>query len=174
MGIKKKIKKKAKIYKSPNLPIYISMNTQSLKSVFSSFSPSGYMDNREFMKLCKDSKLISKKVTTSEIDITFSRVKGLGSRRISYDDFLVAINSFAKLEGQALNSYYQKIQNSEGPKMNGTKGWSTRLHDDRSTWTGVYAKGGPTNVDFGTGGKVNDINMLCNRKEADVRGRLVR
>lgn len=35
----------------------------------------------------------------------------------------------------------------------------------QSTYTGVYAKGGPTNVD----GK-GDLSELCDRSDANVRG----
>jgi p25-alpha len=52
-----------------------------------------------------------------------------------------------------------------GPKTEGTKCDEVRLHDDKTTYTGVYAKGGPTNVDG-----VKDISQLCDRSAADVRG----
>jgi hypothetical protein len=34
---------------------------------------------------------------------------------------------------------------SSSPAINGTSPRATRLHDDKNTYTGVYAKGGPTN-----------------------------
>lgn len=34
-----------------------------------------------------------------------------------------------------------------GPLMNATKADQVRFHDDKSLYTGVYAQGGPTNVD---------------------------
>ena len=33
-----------------------------------------------------------------------------------------------------------------------------KFHDDKSTYTGVYAKGGPTNVDVGGSGKIGDLS----------------
>ena len=49
----------------------------------------------------------------------------------------------------------------------GTKADNVKLHDDKSTYTGVYAKGGPSVSD---NDKVKDLSNLCNRGEADVRG----
>ena len=34
-----------------------------------------------------------------------------------------------------------------GPKFSGTKADNVKFHDDKSLYTGVYAQGGPTNVD---------------------------
>lgn len=52
-----------------------------------------------------------------------------------------------------------------GPKTVATKCEDVRLHDDKTTYTGVYAKGGPTNVDSS-----QDISQLCDRLPANVRG----
>jgi len=42
-----------------------------------------------------------------------------------------------------------------------------RLHDDKSTYTGVYKAGGPTTVDYEKMG----MNQLCDRtKKATLRG----
>ena len=51
----------------------------------------------------------------------------------------------------------------------GTKAEKVKWHDDKSTYTGVYAKGGPSNVDVGKT-VITDIMQLCDRSEADVRG----
>ena len=42
--------------------------------------------------------------------------------------------------------------------------------NDKSQYTGVYARGGPTTVDAGRGGMVSDISQTCDRSAADVRG----
>ena len=57
-----------------------------------------------------------------------------------------------------------------GATYSGTKADYVKFHDDKSTYTGVYAKGGPTTVDAGRGGMVSDISQTCNRSAADVRG----
>lgn len=40
-----------------------------------------------------------------------------------------------------------------------------RFHDDKDSYTGVYAQGGPTNVDANRG-----LDGLLDRSDADVRG----
>lgn len=56
-----------------------------------------------------------------------------------------------------------------GPVYIGTKAEKVKYHDDKSLYTGVYGKGGPTTMGSGSGG-VSDISELCNRGSADVRG----
>ena len=49
--------------------------------------------------------------------------------------------------------------------VNATKPDTVKWHDDKSTYTGVYAKGGPTNVDH----KIT-LSNLADRSVADARG----
>lgn len=56
---------------------------------------------------------------------------------------------------------------SSGPILKGTKADAVKFHDDKSLYTGVYARGGPTNVEKD---KISDISSLCDRSDADVRG----
>lgn len=42
-----------------------------------------------------------------------------------------------------------------------------QFHDDKSTYTGVYASGGPTNVEKA---KLGGLAYLLDRSPADVRG----
>ena len=60
------------------------------------------------------------------------------------------------------------LESGGGPVYKATKVESVKYHDDKSLYTGVYAKGGPTTVG-GTGG-VSDISQLCDRTKANVRG----
>ena len=54
--------------------------------------------------------------------------------------------------------------------MTGTKTEKVKLHDDKSMYTGVYAQGGPTNVDTD---KYRGLDQLLDRSDADVRGRKI-
>jgi len=54
-----------------------------------------------------------------------------------------------------------------GPVFTGTKAEAVKYHDDKSLYTGVYANGGPTNVDKDN---ISDISQTCDRSDADVRG----
>ena len=51
--------------------------------------------------------------------------------------------------------------------FSGTKAEANKFHDDKSLYTGVYAQGGPSNVDKD---KVSDISQTLDRSAADVRG----
>lgn len=42
----------------------------------------------------------------------------------------------------------KKIESLDGPHFHGTKAQQVKLHDDKSTYTGVYAKGGPKTNDL--------------------------
>lgn len=64
-----------------------------------------------------------------------------------------------------MDQVYAKVAGSQGPILRGTQAESVRLHDDKSQYTGVYAQGGPTNVDAD-----RSLDGLLDRSDADVRG----
>ena len=76
----------------------------------------------------------------------------------------------AAKKGVSEDELSKAIIASGGPHFQGTKAEFNKFHDDKSLYTGVYAKGGPTNVDAGRGGQVSDISQTCDRTSADVRG----
>ena len=67
------------------------------------------------------------------------------------------------------NSLEDKILAHGKVKYEGTKAGYVKLFDDKSTYTGVYARGGPSVVDAGKT-KISDISQVCDRTKADVRG----
>lgn len=69
------------------------------------------------------------------------------------------------VQGISVEELKRGIVGSEGPHSNATQAEFVKFHDDQSTYTGVYARGGPTNVD---GNK--DLSSLCDRTAADNRG----
>ena len=70
-----------------------------------------------------------------------------------------------QVQGISVEALQRGIVGSEGPQSNATQAEFVKFHDDQSTYTGVYARGGPTNVD---GSK--DLSSLCDRTAADNRG----
>ena len=79
--------------------------------------------------------------------------------------FLLIVGlTFSAAQSQEISD---AIVNAGGPVFTGTKADYNKFHDDKSLYTGVYAKGGPTNVD--TSG-ITITNYSSGRKEADVRG----
>ena len=57
----------------------------------------------------------------------------------------------------------ETILSRGGATYSGTKADYVKFHDNKSTYTGVDAKGRPTTVDAGRGGMVSDISQTYNR-----------
>lgn len=110
------------------------------------------LDSSKFAKFCRDTHIIPP-LTTTEVDLVFTRVKSPGQRRIAYEEFRdLALPLLASKfnGGVPFDDFLLHIarNSSNGPSNNhGTIAQSNRFHDDRSTYTGVYAKGGPTKMD---------------------------
>lgn len=43
------------------------------------------MDGKSFAKMCKDTKLLDKKLTATDVDLIFAKSKNKSDRRISFD-----------------------------------------------------------------------------------------
>ena len=141
------------------------------KSIFSSFTKNKKeMDGRQWSKFVKDSKLLKKNVMTStDVDIIFSKIKPRGLRKINLKQFQAGCVEIGKKLGLSGEEVLAKAGAAGGPKFKGTKADYVKFHDDKTTYTGVYAKGGPTNVDTRSG-KISNLDQLCDRSDANVRG----
>lgn len=128
------------------------------------------MDGKSFAKMCKDTKLIDKKMTATDVDLIFAKSKNKTDRRITFDQFITALNFCAEKKQVGNNDVYMKVASSKGPILKGTKAENVALHDDKTLYTGVYAKGGPTNFEKD---KYHHLDNLLDRTEADVRGRKI-
>ncbi|KAK9838481.1 hypothetical protein WJX81_002091 [Elliptochloris bilobata] len=143
-----------------------------LKKVFCSFASFGgrqhveEMDGGRFEKLCRDCGLVDRKaVTSTEVDLAFARAKAKGARRLTFERFLDALALLAERKGTSLADLAAAVLAARGPCVSGTRADYVKFHDDKSTYTGVYARGGPTNVD-----PSKDLSALLDRSPADVRG----
>ncbi len=123
------------------------------------------MDGKGFAKLAKDTKLLDKKLTTTDVDMTFAKVKDRTARRITFQQFIAGLDTFATKKGVAPDAVYAKVAASQGPILAGTKADAVRFHDDKDAYTGVHAHGGPTTVD-----ENRALDGLLDRSDADVRG----
>lgn len=142
----------------------------SIDTVFKGFTGGkSEMSNKEFIKLNKDSGLIDKHYTTTDVDLIFSKVKSKTAKVLTYDQFLAALDEIAKKKSVDVSAVKDKIIASGGPQFIGTKTDYVKFHDDKTLYTGVYAKGGPSTVDTGKG-IVSDISQTCDRSKADPRG----
>eukprot|EP01003_Olkasia_polycarbonata_P004421 NODE_352_length_965_cov_102.730349_g306_i0.p1 GENE.NODE_352_length_965_cov_102.730349_g306_i0~~NODE_352_length_965_cov_102.730349_g306_i0.p1 ORF type:complete len:153 (-),score=29.51 NODE_352_length_965_cov_102.730349_g306_i0:455-913(-) len=148
--------------------------SDDLQELFNSFCAFGggktataELDGAKFAKLCKDSKLICKKFTTTDVDLLFSKIKVKGERKINYNTFrTAAIPGIAAKKGVSESDLIASMTHSGGPHSSGTKADNVRFHDDKEAYTGVYKHGGPSTVDTGT----SDLSNICDRTDADVRG----
>ena len=147
-----------------------SSTEQNLEKVFLGFTGGkAEMSNKEFAKLNKDCGLLDKKYTTTDVDINFTKVKDKSFKNIFFKQFEAALKLAAAKKGVEYETLVTIICNTGGPIFHGTKADYVKFHDDKSQYTGVYAKGGPSTVDTQTG-KISDISQLCDRTSADVRG----
>lgn len=60
------------------------MEGSGLKNVFMAYS-TGEMNGRTFVKVFKDAKMEDKKLTSTSLDIIFSKVKTKGKMKITYE-----------------------------------------------------------------------------------------
>ena len=149
------------------------MQGGDIQSIFKSFAGNSHeMDGRQFAKLSKDCAILDKKLTATDIDLIFAKVKDKTARRITFAQFENALSQCATKKGISKSDLVKKIESVGGPKFSGTKADAVRFHDDKSLYTGVYAHGGPSTVDAGNG-RISDISQLCDRTGADVRGRKI-
>ena len=130
------------------------------------------MESKPFMKVFKDINLFQGKppLVTNDVDIIFSKYKGKGLKSITFADFEAALGDVAAKKKMTKDALIAKIVSHGGATYTGTKADYVKFHDDKSQYTGVYARGGPTTVDVGRGGMVSDISQTFNRSKADVRG----
>lgn len=142
----------------------------SLEEVFMGFTAGApEMDGKTFAKMSKDTKILDKKLTATDIDLIFAKVKDKTARKINYSQFSKGIAECAAKKGISYEDLSGKICAVGGPVFTGTKTDNVKYHDDKSLYTGVYAQGGPSTVDAGKG-NISDISQLCDRTDANVRG----
>lgn len=105
------------------------------------------MDGKTFTKLCKDCKLVDKGFTATDCDLIFAKSKTSAERRITFAQFQNALTMVAQKKGITVDQLKTQICGAGGPQFSGTQADNVKFHDDKSLYTGVYAQGGPTNVD---------------------------
>lgn len=120
----------------------------NLKAIFNHYNGTQKtMEGKSFAKLAKDCKLIDKKLTATDVDLIFAKVKDKSERRITFAQFENGLAMFAEKKGVAPDEVVAKVLSTGGPQFQGTQADNVRFHDDKNLYTGVHANGGPTNVD---------------------------
>ena len=129
------------------------------------------MSTTQFRKFCVDCGVVNKKCKANEVDVVFSKVKANPKvLKIDYAKFVECIRVLAEeVRGDDVDAVIAEALARGGPVFKGTTAEATRFHDDKSNYTGVHGKGGPSVLGDGTD-RVYDISTLCDRTGADVRG----
>ncbi len=129
--------------------LYRMVESASLKTVWASYNgKEKTMEGKNFVKICKDSGLIDKKLTTTDVDLIFSKIKGgPAERRITVDQFSAGLALIGTKKGSDAAGISEIITSHGGPTFTGTKAEAVKYHDDKSLYTGVHGQGGPTTVD---------------------------
>ena len=97
------------------------------------------MEGKTLVKVAKDCSLLDKLVTTTDIDLIFAKVKTKGAKKITYQQFCSALDLISIKKGIPLQTLEAKILSVGGPVFTGTKTEKVKWHDDKSSYTGVYA-----------------------------------
>jgi hypothetical protein len=131
------------------------------------------MDSAKFLKFCKDCGIVTSRFTSTDVDLCFTKAKDPGTRRLNFMQLVeVALPLVAQRKGVSLEKLKVGIMRSAGPRnQGGTVPQYNRFHDDKSLYSGVHGKGGPSSAN--TSGAVTDISQLLDRSDYDVRGRKV-
>ncbi|KAL8427552.1 hypothetical protein ACSSS7_007658 [Eimeria intestinalis] len=155
----------------------------TLEHLFAAFGKGKDLDSRSFLKICKDTKIIGDGLTQTDCDLIFTKCKTKGAARLTFDEFEKAMSLVAEKKKMGLEQLLACMQPVEGPTFVGTQPEPVRLHDDKTTYTGVHQHGGPSTIDVNargtfsdpdpnapSGGARVDLANLLDRTTPDVRG----
>ncbi|GAX79252.1 hypothetical protein CEUSTIGMA_g6692.t1 [Chlamydomonas eustigma] len=127
------------------------LELQKVFFAFASYGSGGAheveLDSTKMMKLARDCALLDAKLTPIDVDVLFLKNKQREKRRITFEQFLSVVSAIAEKKDLTVDDLTEMMIAKGGPQTKGTKAESVRLHDDKSTYTGVYKMGGPTVVD---------------------------
>jgi len=165
-------------------------------------SRTGEMNGAKFAKFFKDNKLHTlkfgssshHKLTSTDVDLVFAKVTTKARRTLNFEEFrhralpLLAAKGSGSGNGSGngsgskhgstapspqLDKLLQHLcKHGGGPIFKGTRTDHVRHHDDKSTYCGVYARGGPINANdqIVLGSVTSGFKSLADRSPADVRG----
>lgn len=129
----------------------------SLEEVFTSYAAFGAgkggattLENAKFAKLCRESGIITGKLTPASIDMAFTKAKAVGGRTIDFGGFTAALHTLAaEIAGKGVDSsaafaaLCEKIIAHGGPSVAGatttaTGGGIFSKLTDASKYTGAH------------------------------------
>ena len=124
------------------------MTLEEIYNKFANFGKgitgSSGMDGKAFAKFCKDCHIVTPKFTSTDVDLIFAnvKVKPKTERKISYNQFLIALELVAEKKGVSLEALGEKIMSTDGPQANNVqKADASGIYDkltDSSLYTGAH------------------------------------
>ena len=91
----------------------------------------------------RDGKLCDGKYPKASVDLVWTRVTGK-NKKVPYETFLKLLDEIARAKGVERQVVDDYVLQHARPVISGTRG-SSKFYDDKSNWTGVAKKGGPSN-----------------------------
>jgi len=78
----------------------VEASSGDLKAVFNKYTANAAeMDGKTFAKVAKDTKILDKKLTATDIDLIFAKSKQKAARKITYAEFQKAVGFCAEKKG---------------------------------------------------------------------------
>ncbi|KAH0475585.1 MAG: uncharacterized protein KVP18_000627 [Porospora cf. gigantea A] len=117
------------------------------------------MSSKVLTKMLKDNKIYTKKFTTTDSDLEFSKV-AKKQKVIDFTTFQQLVANLATRKGVEIEAFTSSLLSSEGPLYTATIPDNVRLHDDKSGYTGVHKQGGPSTVDRNPTQKYDSVSDI--------------
>ena len=105
-----------------------------------------YLSSSSLLKLMKDCHLIDRALTITDLDLIFTRcLPQKYHKRLDMEHFHEALYDIAVQRQMPLEDLLAIVAKARPSNNGGTIPDSyVKFHDDRTTWTGVATRGGPT------------------------------
>jgi len=113
---------------------------------------------RDLQKLCQDCCLYDRKCKKTDVDLIFASAKAPGKNTINFEAFQDCIRGIAKKKECPVKAVQVAVAEREalGMTLEATQTDAVRLHDDKSLYTGMHARGG---------GHGDDVSSATTRAE---------
>jgi len=103
-------------------------------------------ESRDLLALCRDCVLFDRQFKKTDLDVIFFSAKEKGKNTINFEGFKNCVRGIAKKKKQpsSVKAVQAIIAEREGlgVEQKATKTDAVRFHDDKSTYTGMHARGG--------------------------------
>merc|ERR1712232_640485 len=107
-----------------------------------------------------------------DADLVFAKAVPQAVRRMSLDHFALALGYIAQKKHVSADVVQLAVADCGGPVLHATHAESVRFHDDKSTYTGTHAKGGPEPVAVGTGSAADQSWKRSTERRPSTSSRL--